>query len=236
MPSARALLVALSMLPPLAHAQPATGAAPDAGAFAVAYVETRGDSAAAGRAALVRYRDAVGQQAGCLSVEVFAQAGRPGRFAVLESWRDSAALDARDTTSKRELLEALQPIRISDYDERPYKALTRNPSDAAGAGETSRFVIAHVDVAPNTRAPELLARLAELSRNEQGNLRFDVLQHAQRGNHFTVVEHWRSEAALDAHAAAAHTREYRDALQPLTGSPLDERVYTAIAGAIAGRR
>ena len=91
-------------------------------------------------------------------------------------------------------------------------------------------MIAHVDVAPNTQAPQLLARLAELSRNEQGNLRFDVLQHAQRGNHFTVVEHWRSEAALDAHVEAAHTREYRDALQPLTGSPLDERVYTAMAG------
>ena len=75
----------------------------------------------------------------------------------------------------------------------------------------------------------MLARLAELSRSEQGNLRFDVLQHAQRGNHFTVVEHWRSDAALDEHVAAAHAREYRDALQPLTGSPLDERVYTAIA-------
>jgi quinol monooxygenase YgiN len=234
MPSLRALLVALSMLPPLAHAQPTTGATPEAGAFAVAYVETRADSAAAGRAALGQYRDAVRQQAGCLSVEVFAQAGRPGRFAVLESWRDGAALDARDPAAKRELLEALRPIRISDYDERPYKPLTRG--SAVDVERTSVFVIAHVDVAPNTKAPELLARLAELSRNEQGNLRFDVLQHAQRGNHFTVVEHWRTEAALDAHVAAAHTREYRDALQPLTGSPLDERVYSAIAGAITERR
>jgi quinol monooxygenase YgiN len=70
------------------------------------------------------------------------------------------------------------------------------------------------------------------SRNEGGNVRFDVLQHAQRGNHFTVVEQWRSEAALDEHVAAVHAREYRDALQPLTGSPLDERVFTAVA---AGR-
>ena len=34
---------------------------------------------------------------------------------------------------------------------------------------------------------------------------------------------------LDAHVATAHARAYRDALQPLTGSPLDERVYTAIS-------
>jgi len=28
--------------------------------------------------------------------------------------------------------------------------------------------------------------------------------------------------------AAAHTRQYRDTLQPMTGSPLDERVYKGI--------
>jgi quinol monooxygenase YgiN len=49
-----------------------------------------------------------------------------------------------------------------------------------------------------------------------------------RANHFTVVESWANQAALDAHAAAAHTRQYRDVLQPMAGSPLDERVYTAV--------
>jgi quinol monooxygenase YgiN len=223
----RVLSAAVLMMSSLGHAQ-APAAPPDTGdRFAVAYVETRADSAAAGRAALNRYRDAVSRQAGCLSVELFEQAGRRGRFAVLEHWRDAATFDARAAESKQELLEALRPIRISDYDERPYKALTLD-ARAAGGGVA---VISHVDVAPNTRAPELLRRLAEASRGEQGNVRFVVVQHLQRGNHFTVVEHWQSEAALDAHAAAAHTREYRDALQPLTGSPLDERVYTPFARA-----
>ena len=90
------------------------------------------------------------------------------------------------------------------------------------------YVIAHVDVAPNSQAPVLLARLAEASRREAGNLRFDVVQHTMRANHFTVIEHWRSQQALDSHVAAAHTRQYRDELQPLTGSPLDERVYTSV--------
>ena len=35
-------------------------------------------------------------------------------------------------------------------------------------------------------------------------------------------------AALDAHVAAAHTKQYRDTVQPGTGSPLDERVFKAI--------
>jgi quinol monooxygenase YgiN len=221
-------LAVLLVLTAFADAQPTSGAA---SAFAVAYVETRADAASAGRAALERYRDGVARQAGCVAVELFEQLGRPGRFAVVESWRDQSAFEARQPGPKGALLEALRAIRISDYDERPYKALTlaeNAAADVASSEQPGLFVIAHVDVAPNTQAPELLARVADLSRSEQGNRRFDVLQHAQRGNHFTVVEHWRSEAALDEHVAARHTREYRDALQPLTGSPLDERVYTAV--------
>ncbi len=48
-----------------------------------------------------------------------------------------------------------------------------------------------------------------------------------RGNHFTVIETWRDQAALDAHVASPRTRQYRDEVLPLTGSPLDERVFKA---------
>ena len=49
-----------------------------------------------------------------------------------------------------------------------------------------------------------------------------------RANHFTVMEAWASDDDLAAHAAAAHTRKYRDTLQPISGSPLDERVLRAV--------
>ncbi len=227
MPFARTLLAVLTLMPYLATAQsagPALG-----GAFAVAYIETRAAAADAGRAALEAYRDATRQQTGCVAVELFAQTGRPGHFAVLETWRNQAAFDARDASVKSQLMDALQPVRISAYDERPYKPLTLAADRGVGGLRTQGvFVISHVDVAPNTEAPALLQKLADASRQEAGNLRFDVLQHTQRANHFTVVEHWQSQAALDTHVAAAHAREYRDALQPLTGSPLDERAYTPL--------
>jgi quinol monooxygenase YgiN len=227
MPFARTLLATLALMPYLATGQPAGPAL--GGAFAVGYVETRAAAVDAGRAALEAYRDATRQQAGCVAVELFAQTGRPGHFAVLETWRNQAAFDARDASLKRQLMEALQPIRISDYDERPYKPLTLAADKGIGGLRAQGlFVISHVDVAPNTEAPALLQKLADASRQEAGNLRFDVLQHTQRANHFTVVEHWQSQAALDTHVAAAHTREYRDALAPLTGSPLDERAYTPL--------
>lgn len=227
MPFARALLAALTLMPYFAQAQPSNAPAAG-GVFAVGYVETQAKAADAGRAALARYRSALERQPGCLAVELFAQTDRPGHFAVVETWRDQAAFDGRDTAAKRALMESLAPIRVSDYDERPYKALTLAPAKAA-AEDRNAFVVTHVDVAPNTQAPMLLQQLAEASRQEPGNVRFDVLQHAMRGNHFTVIEQWRNRDALDAHVATAHARAYRDALQPLTGSPLDERVYAPIA-------
>jgi quinol monooxygenase YgiN len=221
----RALLLALTLMPFFVEGQ-----ATSAGAvFAVGYIETQAKEADAGRAALARYRRAAEAQPGCLAVELFAQAERPGHFAVVETWRDQAAFDGRETAAKRELTEALASIRVSDYDERPYKPLTLAPGKPGGAEARNVFVIAHVDVAPNTQAPMLLLEIAAASRREPGNLRFDVLQHAMRGNHFTVIEQWRNQEALDAHVASVHARAYRDALQPLTGSPLDERVYTPIA-------
>ena len=226
MPLARALLIALTLMPYVAHGQPTNQ--PSTGpVFAVGYVETQAKQTAAARTALAGYRDALLRQPGCIAVELFAQTDRPGHFAVVETWRDQVAFDGRDAAAKRQLMDALAPIRVSDYDERPYKTLTLAPAKAAAEARNA-FVIAHVDVAPNTQAPMLLQRLADASRREPGNLRFDVLQHAMRGNHFTVIEQWRNQDALDAHVAMPHARAYRDALQPLTGSPLDERVYTPI--------
>jgi quinol monooxygenase YgiN len=228
MPFARALLAVLTLMPYAVHGQPTNPPAAAGAVFAVGYVEAQAKEADAARAALARYRQALERQPGCLGVELFAQTDRPGHFAVVETWGDQATFDGRDAAAKRELMESLALIRVSAYDERPYKPLTLVPANAA-AEARNVFVVAHVDVAPNTQAPMLLLEVAAASRQEPGNLRFDVLQHAMRGNHFTVIEQWRNQDALDAHVATVHARAYRDALQPLTGSPLDERVYAPIA-------
>jgi autoinducer 2-degrading protein len=206
---------------------------PDASAdptfHAVSYVEVGATSTRTAIDALRRYRDVNRQRDGFISIEIFEQIGRPGHFVVLEAWRDQKAFDAKDPAAQKQLLTTLEPIRVSGYDERPYKTL----STARGAGKPDRdavYVISHVDIAPTSpiKAPEALRSQAEASRKEPGNLRFDVVQHTMRGNHFTVVEGWQNQKALDAHVATAHTRQYRDTIQPGTGSPLDERVFKAI--------
>jgi quinol monooxygenase YgiN len=148
---------------------------------------------------------------------------------MLETWVNQDAFDAHAKDMHlKELLNKLQPVRVSDYDQRPYKTLILGRSPAPPS-DRAVHVLTHVDTAgPQIDAPGLLKRLVEASRKDEGNMRFDVLQHSARANHFTIVESWQSQKALDAHAAAAHTRQYRDELQPMTGSPLDERLYNAV--------
>jgi quinol monooxygenase YgiN len=205
---------------------PQTDAPADTTFHAVSYVELLPSAKAAGIAAFKRYRDASRRQDGFVRFEFFEQVGRPGHFAIVEAWRDANAFDTRGDVQK-DLHSAIESIRISGYDQRPYKTLTVGAA-AAAPGNQAIVIVSHVDVAPNPQVPVLLRRLADASRMEPGNVRFDVMQHTMRANHFTVVEIWRDEKAFDAHVAAALTRKYRDELQPLTGSPLDERIYKAI--------
>jgi len=207
-----------------------TAQAPDTSFHAVTYVDVIPASRGPAVAALKQYRDSSRKDDGYLRVEFFEQIGRPAHFAILETWRDPKASDAHGMAAHtQQLLSTLQPIRSSGYDQRPYKTVTIGAAPAAAGGQTI-YVITHVDVIPSPQndPPGLLKRLAEASRNEKGNVRFDVLQHMMRANHFTIVEAWQSQSALDAHAAAAHTRQYRDTLQPMAGGPLDERLYKAV--------
>jgi len=199
--------------------------------YAVSYVDVAPSGRSRMIAALKQYRDASRKDAGYVRVDLLEQIGRPGHVTVIEAWRDQQAFDAHGAAAHvKQFRDAMQPVRVSGYDERPYRPISVASPRAAANGQAVH-VVAHVDIAAGGAkidAPGMLRRLAEASRAEQGCLRFEVLQHVMRANHFTVVEVWQTQDALDAHAATAHARQYRDELQPVSGSPVDERVYKAI--------
>jgi quinol monooxygenase YgiN len=209
-------------------AQRGPDTAGDPARYVVAYVEVAPASRGALVTALKQYRDRSRMEAGFGAIDLFEQAGRPGHVSIVETWKDQASVDGHAMSAAAVAFKAaLQSMRISAYDERPYKTLTVAPPKAAPSSR-SVHVVTHVDVSNANDTATLLRRLADATRGETGCLRFDVLQHTMRANHFTVVETWASQQAHDAHAAAPHTKQYRDDLQPMTGSPLDERVYTGI--------
>ena len=98
------------------------------------------------------------------------------------------------------------------------------------ASDAAVYVVSYVEVMPPStgEAAALLRQYREASRKDAGNVRLDVLQQSGRPHHFALVEMWQDQQALEAHAMAAHTRQFRDKFQPMSGSLYDERLYKAL--------
>ena len=203
-------MVAIAMTAASAHAQmpaPAqTTMQESAPHHVVTIVETGAPDAAKATAILRDLAAASRGEAGNSGYAVLHERGHPGRFAILETWRDKGALD-RHETAARATEEKLQLLLVAPSDRRVCAGLdvadTQAGGDAAGV-----YVMTHVDVVPPKKdeAIVLLNDLASASRKDSGVLRFDVWQQASRPNHSYVIEVWRDDAARDMHVMAGHTR------------------------------
>jgi quinol monooxygenase YgiN len=197
-------------------------------AYFVTYVEVLPTAIAPAAALLKKYRDASFHQDGNLREEALQELDRPNRFAIIEAWRDKAAIDAHaHSPATTEFRDQLKAIQAAPYDERVNTALY------VGQGKSQSgalYVVTHVDVIPPGK-DDCLAALKAMSVDtaaDPGNISYEVLQQANRGNHFSVLEAWTNRKALDGHAAATHTRDFRAKLTPIAGALYDERIYKAL--------
>ena len=72
------------------------------------------------------------------------------------------------------------------------------------------------DPADVPKIRDLLGQAMRKSRAEPGCLRFDVYHSSAEPRRFTLVEHWASQEALDAHRLAeAYTQVYKPHVMPL---------------------
>jgi quinol monooxygenase YgiN len=92
------------------------------------------------------------------------------------------------------------------------------------------YLVTYVDVMPNSvpAGSALLKAYRDASRKEDGNQRFEVLQEMARQNRFLILETWKDQSALDAHAKAAGTATFRDKLKAIQNAPYDERVNSGM--------
>lgn len=205
-------------------------AADDAVAYVVSYFETAPKAANQARDLLRRLGEASRKDDGSLRFEFLQRIGQPHHFAVLEAWKNKDAQAAHAAAGHtREFRDKLTPLLISPYDERPHSALSVGPmpAPAAEAGVAAIYAVTHVDVIPTQKdvGVALVQQLSETSRKDAGNIRFEALTQISRPNHMTVVEIWKDAQAVDGHAVAAHKKQFREKLSPLSGSLYDERLY-----------
>lgn len=93
-------------------------------------------------------------------------------------------------------------------------------------------MVTHVDIAGT---PEIIAEATKLlrefsadSRKDPGAVRFELLLQDGRLNHFTIVSVWKTREAFEAHTSADHTKRFREKIQPMLGSPFDERLHSLL--------
>jgi quinol monooxygenase YgiN len=215
-----------------AHGQappPAPPAVPDGPRYVVTYVDVMATKKNDGAALVRQFRDASRKEAGNLRMEAGQRIGQPNQFVVLEAWKDQASFDAHAKgAAATQFHDKLKAIQNAPYDERVNFPLSVGPLPASLGGAV--IAVTHVDVIPPQRenGTNLVKQLAEDSRKDDGNLRFEAVTQTNRQNHFTVVEAWKNRNAADAHSMNAKTRAFREQLAPAGGALYDERFYEAL--------
>lgn len=210
-----------------AQNEPAAGPA-----YLVTYIEVAPGQSGKVLGLLRTVRAASRKAEGVTRFDTFQRRERPHHFAMIEAWRDAASRDANLAAAHtKKFREAIQPLLIAGWDERPHVGLDVGQADAAAnAKGATVFTVTHVDFIPPKKDEGIVAlkATADPSRQESGNLRYDILQQTSRPNHLTLVEAWRDQRALEAHEAAAHTARFRDISTPMSGALFDQRLYRAI--------
>ena len=216
-------VILAAMLVCTAHAQ-------NGAVYVVTYVEVMPNAAASGATLLKSYRDVGHDEAGNVRLDVLQEMARPNRFVVLEVWSGSVARDAHlKAAGVGELNERLQAVENAPPDVRLNKGLYLEPAKDKSQPDPI-YVVTHVDVVPPSKddCAALLRVMSTDTHSDPGNISYDVLQQADRPNHFTLVEEWADRKALEDHAMAAHTLAFRQKLLPMAGGLFDERFYAIL--------
>ena len=89
------------------------------------------------------------------------------------------------------------------------------------------YVVTHVDIIPPQAAAgtKLVQQYVADTRKDSGLVRIEAAAEIARTNHMSIVEVWQDKKAFDEHVASPHTRQYRQQLDPVLGSPYDERLH-----------
>jgi polar amino acid transport system substrate-binding protein len=200
------------------------------------YIELRPEALTSGARQLEEYLRATRNETGNARAELLREDGRRERFVLIESWQDKASFAAHEQAKHTESLrQSLAKSGRAPYDQRVNHDFA-NDARRATLNAQAVYLVTHVDV-PGARREEaevLLKQLVQASRNDTGQLRYDVFQQNDpRTNHFTVVAVWRDQRAFDASATTPHWQKFRDTIGPMLGALYDERIYKAVA--LAGR-
>ena len=198
--------------------------------YAVAYIEVLPGKEKQARRLITDYMAEARRAAGSLAIHALVRSGYPNQFALLEQWQTQKAREEYiSTQAAQQFRAALAKIEDAGVDERVQGPLYVESEKPATLPPI--IVMTHLDVIPTAleQGRTRIKQLVESNRHQNSNLRFDVLVQTNRQNHMTLIEGWKSQRDKDAESAARDTVSFRHDLQPMSGSPYDERTYRPLA-------
>jgi quinol monooxygenase YgiN len=195
----------------------------------VVYTEVAPAKAAEAKKLIAAYATQARKAKGASEVTALQRISDPAHFALVERWQsqaDKQAYAATDAVTKYRA--ALDSLRSAAYDERIHIDQAVGPSKPTDG--KSIVGLTHVDVIPTGLEPGTakVKAFVEAGRAAPGNLRFDDVVQANRKNHFTVIEAWKSQSDKNAWVSGRTARTFREELQPIGGALYDERDFRVV--------
>jgi quinol monooxygenase YgiN len=213
-----------------ANAQTPAAPNPNAPVYVVGYIDVAQASKAHAMNIIKQFRVACAKESGNQRCEAAQRMEQQNEFVVLEIWKDQKSFETHNKGPGAQFRDRLKPLLTSPYDERIHTAKSVMPPQPAPSGRVV-YAVTHIDIAlPRVAdALALLIPMAEASRRDAGNSRFEVLQQvAPATTQFTLVEIWSNKRQLEAHQALPRTIQFRNRLQPLMEALYDERLYKVL--------
>jgi len=89
------------------------------------------------------------------------------------------------------------------------------------------YVATFIDLTPQNTAAGTVAiqQYVANTRKAPGIVRTEAVAQTGRENHLVIFEVWQNQQRVDAHEAAAPTKDFRTKLLPLIGAPFDQRLH-----------
>jgi quinol monooxygenase YgiN len=202
---------------------------PGAAIYAVTYFDIIPADVAKAMTVLRPFVQATRTENGNVEFTLLDEIARNGRMAMIEAWRDKAALEAHHAAVEA-LANKLQSFFAAPFDARQFVPLSIGPRAYNANLGSAVYVLTHIDVFPagKDEATLLVKSFVEASRKNKGAERFDALVWKAHPNHFELIETWTDPPARQAHADAEQTKIFRTKVVPLEGGLYDQRLYKVV--------
>lgn len=93
------------------------------------------------------------------------------------------------------------------------------------------IIHAHLQVKPEHEQAflEEMNILLPLTREEEGNISYDLMKNTEKEHHYTMIELWKDAAATASHQSSAHFTAFVQKASAFMAAPMDLKVFNGEA-------